>query len=341
MFVNRDVKLKLINHWLISIYFLLVLMIVVGGLTRLTDSGLSITKWELFKGILPPLNDNDWENYFSMYKEIPEFIYLNSNITLNEFKIIFYWEFFHRLLGRFIGIFSIIPLLYFFYKFKNSNISLKKYLSISILVLIQGIIGWFMVESGLTERVDVSHFRLATHLFAAFVILSLVFWFILELSDTKRFDYKIPSSLIFLLLFLIFVQIIFGAFLAGLDGGLIYNTWPDMNGFFFPDDISNLDYNFNELLATPSVVQFIHRILAYLLTIVIIYFNYIYIKKKLPLVPLIIFNISILIQVFLGVVTLLSGAKIFYASLHQIGSIFVVSSFLYIAYKNTKLTYSF
>tara|TARA_B100001109_G_scaffold246853_1_gene236007 strand:- start:97 stop:1044 length:948 start_codon:yes stop_codon:yes gene_type:complete len=315
-------------------------MIVVGGLTRLTDSGLSITKWELFKGILPPLNENQWDSYFSEYKKIPEFIYLNSNITIDQFKIIFYWEFFHRLLGRFIGIFSLIPLLFFFYKYKNTDIYLKKYLSIFVLVLIQGFIGWFMVESGLTERIDVSHFRLALHLSLAFIILSLSFWFILQLSNVGGFNNKLPNLLLILLFFLLFCQIIFGAFLAGLDGGLIYNTWPDMNGYFFPDDIRGV-INSDNLLSTPSFIQFLHRKIAYILLILILYFNYVYFRKKLPIKPILVFNTAIFIQIFLGIITLLSGAKIVYASLHQIGSIFVISSFLYIAYKNTKLTNSF
>ncbi len=315
-------------------------MIVVGGLTRLTDSGLSITKWELFTGILPPLNDEQWQRYFSEYKMIPEFIYLNNNMTIDQFKIIFYWEFFHRLLGRFIGIFSFLPLLYFFYKYKNTDIYLKKYLSIFLLVLIQGFIGWFMVESGLTERVDVSHFRLALHLSLAFIILSLSFWFILQLSNVSAFNRRLPNILLITLFFLLFCQIVFGAFLAGLDGGLVYNTWPDMNGFFFPDDIQG-NSNSDNLLSTPSFIQFLHRKIAYILLIFILYFNYIYFKNKLPVKPILFFNTAILIQIFLGIVTLLSGAKIVYASLHQIGSIFVISSFLYIAYKNTKLANSF
>ncbi len=341
MFVNSDVKLKWINLWLISIYLLITLMIVVGGLTRLTDSGLSITKWELFKGVFPPLNDADWEDYFSQYKKIPEFIYLNNNITMSEFKVIFYWEYFHRLLGRFIGIVTFLPLLFFIYKFKDEKISLKKYFSIFFLVCLQGFVGWYMVESGLTERVDVSHYRLALHLLLAFIILSVTFWFILQLSNVKTFDKKIPNFVIVSLFFLLITQIIFGAFLAGLDGGLIYNTWPSMNGYFFPDDVALVNIYTREFLDTPSIIQFLHRKFAYLLCFVIIYFNYIYFKNNLPIKPILVFDIIVIFQIILGIVTLVSGAKIIYASLHQFGSIFVVSSLLYIAYKNTKLTNSF
>ena len=341
MFVNRDVDYSLIKIWLICLYSLLITMVLVGGLTRLTDSGLSITKWELFSGILPPIGDKQWENYFLQYKKIPEFIYQNNNITIDEFKVIFYWEYFHRLLGRIIGVVALIPLVYFFIKFRKKNIYLKKYLLIFFLVCLQGFIGWYMVQSGLTERVDVSHYRLALHLFLAFVILSLSFWYILELSNLQSFKHKLPQFLIIFLFLLLLIQIIFGAFLAGLDGGLIYNTWPDMNGLFFPDDISIFNIVFNDIVSVPSLIQFVHRKIAYLIFILILYFNYTYFKNKLPFMPIMIFNLSVIFQIFLGIITLLSGAKIIYASLHQIGSIFVVSSFLYIAYRNSKLTNSF
>ena len=337
MFVNRDIDKTWINLWLVSIYSLLILMIVVGGLTRLTDSGLSITKWELFTGILPPLNDQQWDEYFSQYKKIPEFIYLNNNFTMSDFKVIFYWEYFHRLLGRVIGLLSIIPLLFFVFKFRNKQLSLKKYFSIFILVCFQGFIGWYMVQSGLIERVDVSHFRLALHLFLAFVILSICFWFILEISDIKKFNYKITNFILVPILILLYIQIILGAFLAGLDGGLIYNTWPDMNGNLIPNDTKLVNFFSIEAFSTPSIIQFIHRKTAYLLLILIIFFNIIYFKKSLPKGPIFIFDLLILAQIFLGIITLLSGARIFYSSLHQICSVFVVSSFLYILYKNYKI----
>ena len=271
MFVNSDIKTKAITYWLLTIYLLLIFMIAIGGLTRLTDSGLSITQWELFKGILPPINSNEWNIYFEKYKKIPEFIYLNSDISLNEFKFIFYWEYFHRLLGRIIGLVCIIPLIYFFFKYKK-NISMYKYTAIFFLVCLQGIVGWYMVESGLVDRVDVSHYRLATHLSLAFVILSLTLWYIFENLQIKRFHNKISSSLVLSIFILIFLQIILGAFLAGLDGGLIYNTWPDMNGDFLPND-SNAKLIFSlEAFSTPSIVQFIHRNIAYILLILVFLF---------------------------------------------------------------------
>jgi len=316
-------------------------MIVVGGLTRLTDSGLSITKWELIKGILPPLNDQQWLNYFNEYKKIPEFTLVNSNITLAEFKIIFYWEYVHRLLGRLIGIVSIFPLLFFIYKYKNYNFNLKKFFLIPILISFQGLIGWYMVESGLVDRVDVSHFRLAAHLLLAFIILSLIYWFILDLNKIKTFENKISNTFLSTILCLLGLQILFGAFLAGMDGGLIYQTWPDMNGSFFPDDTNVYLMFTSDTLNNPSIVQFIHRTIAYVIIVLIIYLNYIYFKNNLPLVYIIVFDFFISLQIFLGIITLISGVPISYASLHQIGSIFVLISFLLIFYKNLKLTNSF
>jgi len=341
MFVNTQLNTKLINYWLLTLFFLVFLMIVVGGLTRLTDSGLSITKWELIKGILPPLNDQQWLNYFNEYKKIPEFTLVNSNITLAEFKIIFYWEYVHRLLGRLIGIVSIFPLLFFVYKYKNYNFNLKKYFLIPILISFQGIIGWYMVESGLVDRVDVSHFRLAAHLLLAFIILSLIFWFILDLNKIKTFENKISNTFLSTILCLLGLQILFGAFLAGMDGGLIYQTWPDMNGSFFPDDTNAYLMFTSDTLNNPSIVQFIHRTIAYVIIVLIIYLNYIYFKNNLPLAYIIVFDFFICLQIFLGIITLISGVPISYASLHQIGSIFVLISFLLIFYKNLKLTNSF
>ena len=174
-----------ISYWLLLITFLVALMIVVGGLTRLTDSGLSITKWDLIYGILPPLSLNDWEKSFSLYKQIPEYKLINSSLTLEQFKTIYWWEYTHRLLGRFIGLFYLIPLLYFTFKKsikKNTLISL--YL-ILILIFFQGFVGWYMVKSGLIDRIDVSHYRLALHLILAFIIFISLLWNYLKCTNQQ------------------------------------------------------------------------------------------------------------------------------------------------------------
>ena len=335
MFVNTDQYSKYIRLWLIFMIILIVSIVGVGGLTRLTDSGLSITAWELFSGILPPFTSEKWNFYFNEYKQIPEFKILNFDMTLDEFKVIFYWEWGHRILARFIGLFSIIPLIFIFLSIKRDFFYEKKYYSIFLLICFQGFIGWFMVSSGLVDNTDVSHYRLALHLSIAFFILSVVFWFLLENLQIKKNKDKISISFLSIFLFFLILQIILGAFLAGLDGGLIYNTWPDMNGKFIPTDINKIDLLKISSSSNPTVIQFYHRLVAYLIIFLLIVLNYIYYYKKIPMNNVNILNIAVFIQVLLGIITLITGVEIKYASIHQLGSIFVLLSFLFIYYKNT------
>ena len=334
MIVNTDPFKRFIEIWLYLLLILIIFIVFVGGLTRLTDSGLSITEWELFSGIFPPLNNEMWNVYFDLYKKIPEYNEVNLNMSLSEFKVIFYWEYGHRLIARLIGLISIIPLIYLFFKFKDLRNKIFKYFVIFSLICVQGLLGWFMVSSGLIDNLDVSHYRLALHLGTAFIILSIIFWFILENLEIKKFENTVPQLFLTIFLFFIFLQIILGAFLAGLNGGLLFNTWPDMNGSFLPNDIHTKDLFLVESSSNPSIIQFYHRILAYVIIFFLIILNYLFIKKNLGLRSLLVFNLSVLLQILIGIVTLLSGAKIYYASLHQLGSILVLTSFLFIIYKN-------
>ena len=264
MYIENKLINKYISYWLISIFLIVSIMIVVGGLTRLTDSGLSITQWQLFSGVLPPLNIDQWNQYFDLYKKIPEYKLQNYSMTLEEFKVIFWWEFTHRFLGRLIGIFFLIPLIFFTIKigFKNT----ASFHLIFLLICLQGFIGWYMVSSGLVDRVDVSHYRLALHLALAFVILSLIFWNYLKYKKIQLPNKKINIFLPLLLVLFLFIQLIIGAFVSGMDAGKIYNTWPLMgDSNYFPDDnlIINL-FSFSSL-SEPSLVQFMHRNLAYLI----------------------------------------------------------------------------
>ena len=321
---------KVFFIWLFTLIILVGSIIVVGGLTRLTDSGLSITKWELFSGILPPLNNQEWESYFLLYKEIPQYLLLNSKMTMDEFKYIFLWEYFHRLLARFIGLFFLLPFFFFIITHSLHRDLQIKLTNIFILILLQGAVGWFMVESGLVDNVTVSHFRLSFHLSLAFIILSLLFWQLMNLRYSvnigifyNKSDYKILK----ILLVLIFFQIIFGAFVSGLDAGKIYQTWPLMNDNYFPNDI-NLNNFLN--LNNPSAVQFIHRNIAYVIFFITIYSGYNILKNKLVklYIPYLIFFSFIIVQIILGIFVLYSGVNIYLASLHQISSIFLVISYL-------------
>ena len=336
MYIENSQLKRYLANWLIGMCVIISIMIIVGGLTRLTDSGLSITQWQLFSGVIPPLNDLQWNQYFDLYKKIPEYKLQNFSMSIDEFKVIFWWEFIHRFLGRLIGISFLIPLIFFsiklgFYKTKNLFF-------IFFLICLQGFIGWYMVSSGLVDKVDVSHYRLSLHLFLAFLILSLLYWEYLNLINLDLPSDKINFYLPVFFLLLIFLQIIFGAFVSGMDAGKIYNTWPLMGSSYFPDDNSLINFFKLSTLNEPSLVQFIHRNLAYLISFLyLIIFLYIRFKKLIDFLKTIyLLGFLLFLQIFLGIFTLISGAQILLASMHQISSIFLVLSTVYLVFINLK-----
>ena len=334
-----------INHrvslWLIVMFLIISFMIVVGGLTRLTDSGLSITKWQLFSGFLPPLNKSDWIIYFNLYKEIPEFKLQNFDMSLEEFKVIFWWEWIHRFLARLTGICFLIPLIFFSFKIKISRL-LNLYF-IFFLICLQGFLGWYMVKSGLVDRTDVSHFRLSMHLSMAFLILSLIFWNYLKINIVNNINNSLGSIIPLTLLILVFLQIAVGAFVSGMDGGKIYNSWPLMGDSYFPNDNNFLNLFNLSAFSDPSLVQFMHRNLAYLIGLIYLSILYVvYKRKKYDLYRSInILGFFIILQIILGILTVIYGAQIYLASMHQISSIFLMSSCIYFFYINSKLANSF
>ena len=328
---------KLFYYWLLLSFLMVFMIIIVGGLTRLTNSGLSITEWELFTGILPPLSEDTWDKYFSLYKEIPQYQLIYNNMILEEFKIIFYWEYFHRILGRLIGLFFLLPFFYFYFKRKIN----KKYISICFLVLLlimlQGFFGWYMVKSGLTNNVSVSHYRLSLHLGLAFIIISIIFWTLLNFNknNIKNFFINEKKNYIFyLLIILIFLQIILGALVSGLDAGKIYQTWPLMNNAYFPNDI-----NINSLkdifdFKNHGLIQFYHRNIAYLILFYILIIGFfIFRNNEHKLIkPFYFLSFFLALQVFLGIMTLISGLNIFLASAHQICSLLLMLSSINLYY---------
>ena len=337
MYTKNIALRKKISDWLIIMFFIISIMIIIGGLTRLTDSGLSITEWQLFSGFLPPLNELDWENYFALYKLIPEYKLQNFSMTLDEFKVIFWWEWIHRFLGRLIGIFFLIPLIFF-----TINLGFKKLTNlyfIFFLICFQGFIGWYMVSSGLVDRVDVSHYRLSIHLLIAFIILASLFWNFLNIVNNKNKKFFLNKSnfiSIKILIFLIFSQIVFGAFVSGLDAGKIYQTWPLMNDSYIPNDVNFSNYNEFLNFNDRSVVQFFHRNLAYIIFLLIIFIGFTIRKfNKINLFKeynyLLIF---VLIQIFLGILALLTNLNMIVASLHQISSIFLIIFSINFYYKS-------
>ena len=341
MFLNEKIINSLFLKWLNLSLILVFLIIIIGGLTRLTNSGLSITECELFKGILFPLNENTRNVYFDQYKKIPQYKLINPNMNLEEFKIIFFWEYIHRLIARLIGLFFLIPLIFFYFSKKINQNYLKICYLILFLIIFQGIVGWFMVKSGLIHDVTVSHYRLSLHLILAIFIISIIFWLKRNIAfkkDKKFFKFSIKYLPFHFLLLVIYVQIIIGAFVSGLDAGKIYQTWPLMGSSYVPDDLvlnhfMNL-FSFNN----HSLVQFYHRNLAYfLVSYVIVLTIYIYKKKLITLYkPIKILILFLFLQALLGIFTLMSDLNIYLASIHQITSVLLVFSALNLYYFKAK-----
>ena len=340
--VLRKKYLKFINYWLITLLSLIGLIVIVGGLTRLTDSGLSITTWDVFKGIMPPLNNKEWLDAFNLYKQIPQYYLLNINMTMEEFKVIYYWEYLHRILGRFLGLIFLIPFLFMYFKKILNNEYNKNFLILFLLILFQGTVGWYMVKSGLVENTTVSHYRLAVHLNLALILFSAIFWYFLNINlKINKFFFVFNKEFIVekIFIFLIFLQITFGAFTSGLDAGQIYQTWPLMNNYFFPDDISFENLALSQILNEPSIVQFLHRKLAYIIFIYVLLMSFfIFLKRRKNMYKATYFLLStIFLQVILGILTLLSGAYIWIASLHQISTILLLISSIYFYYNSLKI----
>tara|TARA_A100001015_G_scaffold308011_1_gene404896 strand:- start:2352 stop:3374 length:1023 start_codon:yes stop_codon:yes gene_type:complete len=340
MKLTKELINQLFIFWLISSLSLIFILIIVGGLTRLTNSGLSIIEWELFKGILPPFNDTEWNLYFNKYKTIPQYKIINYDMNIEEFKIIFYWEYAHRFLARFIGLFFLLPLIFFYFSKKIKKKYIKICFFIFALILVQGGMGWYMVKSGLVHDITVSHYRLSIHLSIAIIIISSIFWLILNIykKDKNFFIFSQNNLFYQILLLAIFLQIILGAFVSGLDAGMIYQTWPLMGKSFFPDDIVlNNIFNFFEF-NNHSLVQFYHRNLAYFILIFSSFIIFNIFKKKIKKLyyPIKIFSLILSIQVFFGIITLISGLNIYLASLHQITGVLLVFSALNLYYLNAK-----
>jgi len=326
--------------WLIVGALMVASMVVIGGITRLTDSGLSMVDWNLFSGIIPPQGEIEWQETFDNYKNYPEYKLVNFDMSLAEFKSIFFWEWFHRVLGRTIGVVFIFPFLWFLYKKKLSKPMINKLIVLLCLGAFQGFLGWFMVKSGLQERPDVSHYRLALHLSAAFLTFAYIFWIIL--GETRVGDVKTKKLVTLRRWYTFFVplvvlQIIFGAFVAGLDAGLVFPTWPKMGPFWVPPQIGmNISESGISTLWNEKVsIQFVHRILAYLVFV----FTFILWIKSRKLGTTLktktgmdILLFAVLIQVVLGIATLVMKVPISLGILHQFGALLVLMSIVYLVF---------
>src|SRR5215472_814754 len=265
---NRTSKLLALRLWLFSVAALIAIMVLVGGATRLTESGLSIVEWKPMTGALPPLDQAQWEQAFEAYRQIPQYHALNAGMTLAEFKTIFWWEWGHRLLGRVIGMVYLLPFLYFLWRGGMAAELKRRLWLIFGLGALQGAVGWWMVASGLSERTEVSQYRLATHLVLALLIFAAIVWTLRRLGE--RPSLVVPARLkvtAVVLLMLTFVQLYLGALVAGLRAGLVYNTWPDIDGGFIPS-AARLWFQqpwWRNLFENTLTVQFEHRMTAYTL----------------------------------------------------------------------------
>jgi cytochrome c oxidase assembly protein subunit 15 len=258
---------RVVQAWLASIAGLVLLMIIVGGATRLTDSGLSITEWKPILGAIPPLTEAHWLEALEKYRQIPEYQIVNKGMSLDDFKVIYWWEWGHRFLGRIIGLAFAFPLAIFAWRGMLRPGALPKYLGVLALGGLQGAIGWYMVSSGLVDRIDVSHYRLALHLSVAFLILGLLVWLAMDLRTETPAKSRLSAragAVAALIVLIVYAQVALGAFVAGLKAGLAYNTWPLMNGQLIPDGIFAHSPWLMNFVENAVTVQFNHRLVAYI-----------------------------------------------------------------------------
>lgn len=337
-------KNKSVIYWLLSGCIIIFIMVVVGGITRLTGSGLSMTDWHLVTDTFPPMTETAWQQAFEAYKQFPEYKLINvhNNFQLADYKFIYFWEWFHRFIARILGLVFIIPFIYFLIKKKLDNETLKKCLILVGLGILQGAIGWFMVLSGLQKNPDVSHFRLSLHLTWAFIIFAYTLWVALDLIYPNKTEVILPlRKLARITLFFIVLQIIYGGFVAGLDAGFIHNHWPLMSdGQFFHDSIAlEKDSWLARFTEGKSGVQFVHRTMAYVVVGLILFLFFkskkytLSIEQKKGLNALL---IVVFLQFTLGVLTLLYHVPLWLGVTHQAVAFFLLAAITYTLHRLSK-----
>lgn len=340
----KSINQKAVVSWLFIGVFLILLMVGVGGSVRLTNSGLSIVEWKPITGIIPPMNEAEWQKEFDEYKKIPEYKIEHKYFELNDFKKIFLWEYIHRLIARLVGFIFIIPFLIFWYRghFKDKKL-FYRILFIFFFASFQAWLGWFMVKSGLSDRIDVSHYRLAIHLFIATLLASYVLWTALGLKYIKKDVIKIPfyRKWILTILGLLSFQLFYGAFTAGLNAGYYYPQYPKMGTEWFPTLASQAfgSIGFISFISDPSMVHFIHRWFAVVVLFVISIFYLKFYKKIEFRIIKILLNVVlglIVFQFVLGIITVLTNINIIIAVLHQVNAILLFLSLIWLLFHTSK-----
>ena len=333
---------KRVIYWLLTGCILIFIMVIVGGITRLTHSGLSISNYKLISGTIPPMNEVEWQEAFDLYKQYPEYQKLNSHFDLEDFKQIYFWEWIHRVIGRLIGLVFIIPFLYFLITKQLSKPTIKKSIILLFMGGFQGFLGWYMVKSGLVDRPDVSHYRLAMHLTTAFLTFAYTFWVALDLMfpQKKEVNTKMRNFIRIGLVVLI-IQIIYGAFVAGLDAGFIHNHWPLMSDGKFIHETVYIEQDplYLNFIEGKSGVQFIHRTLAY---VVVGFIIAIWIRmRRLMVTRYQIIGMNLLlvgvgIQFLLGVLTIIYAVPVWLGVVHQVGAFLLLSAMVFTLHRFSK-----
>jgi len=333
---------KKVIYWLLTGCALIFIMVVVGGITRLTHSGLSISNYKLISGTIPPMNETEWQAAFDLYKQYPEYQKLNNQFSLQDFKDIYFWEWFHRVIGRFIGLVFLLPFLYFLITKQLSKSTIKKSIVLLCLGAFQGFLGWYMVKSGLVDNPDVSHYRLAAHLTTAFLTFAYTFWVALDLIyPNKKEINKAFRNLVRISLVILMIQIIYGAFVAGLDAGWIHNHWPMMSEGKFMHETVYMEQTpvYKNFIEGKSGVQFVHRVLAF-----VVVFFVLLLWKKSKKISLTIpqsrgikaLLILLTIQFLLGVFTILLQVPVWLGVTHQVGAFFLLSAMTFTLHRFSK-----
>ncbi len=301
-------------HWLFFTAFMVFAMAVIGAVTRLTESGLSMVEWKPLIGAIPPLSEAEWHRVFDLYKQTPEFQHKTGWMQLEDFKKIFFWEWLHRLWGRVIGLVYALPLLCFWVRGQIPQGYKGKLLFILLLGAGQGFMGWYMVMSGLVDRPDVSHFRLAAHLMLALLIYAALLWIAFDLKGRDKISCSFCQLRHGWIAFaFIGVTIVWGAFVAGLDGGMVYNTWPKMDAHWVPPEVTGLF----AVTHDPAAVQFVHRWIAVLTGIIV--FAYAWRVKSWPIAAM------MFAQIGLGIATVMTQVSIPLAAAHQAGAMVLIA----------------
>ena len=325
---------KPVGIWLLAIALIILAMITIGGLTRLTGSGLSITEWDPLMGAIPPLSDAQWAEAFAKYQKIPQYVLENRGMSLEAFKGIFWWEWTHRFLGRLLGVAFFVPFVWFAWKGAIRKSDWPRMLILFVLGGLQGFIGWWMVQSGLETRVSVSQYRLAIHLGTALLLLIAILWIALEYLRDLRTDRPNPARRAIVMAGLVYLQMLLGALVAGLHAGLIYNTWPDMDGRVFPENPFFHQPWWINFFENPGLAQFDHRIGAYMVAAlaVFVFARGIrlagYAKKSAKLIA----GITAF-QIGLGIYTLMLQAPEGLAALHQVTAAALLCAAVWHAYE--------